>query len=47
MEPKGVSYTELLNSLIEEAINIFFAKKQKTFSIDTNVLAIKGSKNGK
>lgn len=46
-EPKGVSYTELLNSLIEEAINIFFAKKQKTFSIDTNVLAIKGSKNGK
>lgn len=46
-EPKGVSYTELLNILIEEAINIFFAKKQKTFSIDTNVLAIKGSKNGK
>lgn len=46
-EPKGIEYSELLNNLIEEAIQIYFNKKQKTYTINTNVLSIKGNKNGK
>ena len=46
-EEAGISYSELINQLIEQGINDFFSKKQKVQSIDTNVLNFKGNKNGK
>lgn len=46
-ETPEYKYKDLINDLIQTAIKAFFDKKQKTYSIDTNVLSMRGKKNGK
>ncbi len=45
-ENDNYTYQDLLTDLIEDSINYYFKKQQKIHSINTNVLDIKGSKNG-
>lgn len=46
-EDDKYKYQDLINDLVDNAVKIYFDKKQKTYTIDTNVLMIKGNKNGK